>query len=76
MPVAPVAFEVAEPHGQLVQRRLDLLQAQDIRLGGGQPGLELGLAGAQPVDVPGGDLQSPAPFVFVFTRTMYMSAVR
>ena len=60
---------------ELGRRRLDLLEAQHVGLRLGEPRLELGLAGAQAVDVPGGDLQSPAPFVFVFTRTMYMSAV-
>src|SRR5262245_25768431 len=32
MPVTPVALDLAEPHRQLVDRCLDLLQAQDVGL--------------------------------------------
>jgi hypothetical protein len=41
MPITPVALDLAQPHGELVDRRLDLLQAQDIGLLAGDELLEL-----------------------------------
>ena len=40
---------------QLIERRLDFLQADDIGLLGGEPVEQLALAGADAVDVPGSD---------------------
>ena len=55
VPVARISFEVADPDRKLVERRLDLLQAEDIRLFALQKLLKLGLPRADPVYVPGGD---------------------
>ena len=46
--------------GHLVGPRLDLLQAHDVRPVALQPVAELRLAGANAVDVPGGDLHADA----------------
>ena len=56
VPVAPVALEVAEAHGQLIERGLDLLQADHVRLVALDPLEQLAVPGADAVDVPGGDL--------------------
>ena len=56
MPVAPVAGELAERRRDLVGRRLDLLQADDVRLLAADPLEHLRLARADAVDVPGRDL--------------------
>ena len=56
VPVAPVALEVAERRRDLVGRGLDLLQADDVRALARDPLLDLRLARADAVDVPGGDL--------------------
>src|SRR6476646_11305097 len=55
MPVAPVALDLAQPHGQLVHGRLDLLEAEDVGLLPVDEFLELRLASANAVDVPGCD---------------------
>ena len=60
VPVAPVALELAEPDRQLVGRRLDLLQADDVGLLALEPLLQLRLPRADAVDVPGGDLHRTA----------------
>jgi hypothetical protein len=56
MPVRPVALGVGQPQRQLVDRRLDLLQAQDVGALALEKGLQLGVARADAIDVPGGDL--------------------
>ncbi len=56
MPVAPVAFDVAQPDGQLVDRGFDLLEAEHVRLLAVDELLDLRLPGADAVHVPGGDL--------------------
>ena len=59
VPVAPVALEVAQPHRQLVDGRLNLLQAEDIGLFAIEEILDLRLAGADAVDVPRRDFHPP-----------------
>src|SRR5262249_9486211 len=58
VPVAPVAFHLAEHRGDLVGGRLDLLEAYDVGVVPLDPRSDLGFAGANPVDVPGSDLHS------------------
>src|ERR687897_252088 len=60
VPVAPVALEIAEPHGQLIERRLDLLQANHVRTLAIDPLQQLPVPRADAVDVPGGDPHSSA----------------
>jgi hypothetical protein len=57
VPVAPVVFELAQKHRDLVGRRLDLLQAQDVWPFFAHPVLHLIEAGADTVDVPGANLE-------------------
>jgi hypothetical protein len=52
VPVAPVALELAEPHRQLIERRLDLLQAQHVGLFAFDEFLDLRLPRPDAVDVP------------------------
>ena len=56
VPVCPVAFDVAQLERQLIERRLDFLKADDVRLFAGQPFEELRLSGADPVHVPRSNL--------------------
>jgi hypothetical protein len=56
VPVAPVAFEVAQPERELVDRCFDLLQAQNVGLLLVDQFMDLRLSGADPVHVPGGNL--------------------
>src|SRR6476660_5277312 len=65
VPVAPVALDLTEPHGQLIHGRLDLLEAQDVGLLPVDELLELRLARANSVDVPGCDLHPSASILFV-----------
>ena len=58
MPVSPVAFDVAQREGQLIERGLDFLQADDVGTFARDPLEQLRLPGADAVDVPGRDLQS------------------
>ena len=52
VPVAPVALDLAEPHGQLVERRLDLLQAQHVGLLAVDPVLHLRRRARMPLTFP------------------------
>src|SRR5262245_44887044 len=52
VPVAPVPLELAEPDGNLIGRRLDLLQAHDVGPLALDPVLQLSLTRADTVDVP------------------------
>ena len=56
MPVAPVALQLAEPDRKLIGGRLDLLQAQNVRLLFFKELMKLRLAGADSIHVPGRDL--------------------
>jgi len=56
VPVAPVALELAQPDWQLVNRRLDLLQAEHVRLLAFEVFLHLRLTRADAVDIPGRNL--------------------
>src|SRR5436190_847430 len=55
MPVAPVAFEITDRRGHLLDLRLDLLQTDDVGLRLADPLQKLLVSRANPVDVPGGD---------------------
>src|SRR6516225_6095564 len=59
MPVAPVPLQLAEPHGDLIQRRLDFLQADNVGLFAFDPFLQLRLTSPDTVDVPRRDLHLP-----------------
>ena len=65
VPVGPVVGKPAERRGNLLARRLQLLQADDVRLLAADPLDQLRLARADAVDVPGRDLHcvfgSPGP---------------
>jgi len=52
MPVAPVALELAQPDRQLIERGLDLLQAQNVGLFAFNKFLDVRLARANAVHVP------------------------
>src|SRR5436190_4364899 len=56
MPVAPVAFELAEPDRELIDVRLDFLQTNHVGGLSLDEVLQLGLPRPNAVDVPGGDL--------------------
>jgi len=56
VPVAPVAVELTERERDCVRRRLDFLQADDIRALALDPFVDLRFPRPNPVDVPGGDL--------------------
>ena len=60
VPVRPVALGVGEPQRQLIERRLDLLQAQHVGALALEQVLQLRLAGADAVHVPGGNLHRGA----------------
>ena len=60
VPVTPVALDVAQPDGELVHGGLDFLQAEHVRLFALDEGLQLRLARADAVDVPGRDLHQRA----------------
>jgi hypothetical protein len=71
VPVAPVPLQIAEPHGKLVERGLDLLKAQDIRLLAFDELLHVRLSRSNAVDVPRGDLHHAACLaitVSIFSR--------
>jgi hypothetical protein len=57
VPVAPVALDLAEDKWDLIGRGFDFLQANDVRALLLDPGLNLGVARPDAVDVPGGDLR-------------------
>ena len=57
VPVTPVALHLAERGRNLRGRGLDLLEADDVGVVAVQPLQELRLARANPIDVPGGDLE-------------------
>src|SRR4029077_10397441 len=59
VPVAPVPLQLAQPHGDLIQRRLDLLQAHDVGLFALDPFLQLRLTSSDTVDIPRRDLHLP-----------------
>src|SRR5262249_54838934 len=64
VPVTPVAFDIAQPHRQLVHRRLNLLQTQHVRplpLDEVQPS---GLSRPNAVDVPGPNLPGSRSLAF------------
>ena len=58
VPERPVALDVPQLERELVDRGLDLLQADEVGPLARQPGEQLALAGPHAVDVPGGDLHS------------------
>jgi hypothetical protein len=65
VPVAPVPFDLAEPDRQLIDRRLELLQAEHVGLLPVEEILKIRLAGPDAIDVPGCDFHPPprhAPF--------------
>src|SRR6185503_20621192 len=57
VPVAPVALELAQRQRNLIGRRLDFLQADDIRALALDPLVELPFARPESVYVPGRNLQ-------------------
>jgi hypothetical protein len=60
VPVAPVAVEIEEQIGNLLGRRLDFLQADDVRALPRDPFLNLRVPRPDAVDVPSGDFQNRA----------------
>src|SRR4051812_36107983 len=56
VPIAPVAFHLAERARDLIGRGLDFLETHDVRPLARDPLLQLRLPGANPVYVPGRDL--------------------
>jgi hypothetical protein len=68
VPVRPVARDVADGLGDVVDGGLDLLKAQDIRLLALDESRDLVLPRADPVDVPGGDLHARAALIYRFCR--------
>src|SRR5687768_13678625 len=56
VPVAPVGFDVAKLERQLIERRFDLLQADDVGFLSGEPLNQLTLPRADAIDVPRCDL--------------------
>src|SRR5262245_55893242 len=58
MPIAPVALDIAEPHRQLVDRRLNLLQTEDVGFFLRDALLQPRSASANTLHVPGRDLHA------------------
>src|SRR5262245_8898774 len=55
VPITRIALELANPDRQLIERRFDFLEAQDVRLLALDELLQFGLPCADPIDVPRGD---------------------
>src|SRR4030095_2883187 len=68
VPIAPVAFDVAQPYRQLFDGRFDLLDAQDIGLLAVDELLELCLPRPDPVDVPRRDFHAVQPTALPWPR--------
>src|SRR5918992_1824778 len=67
MPVASISLKFAERCRYLRHSRFQLLQANDIRALALDPLENLSLAGADPIDIPGGDFQHvPSPHYSCF----------